>query len=145
MKFHLIGELLCYPNHNFHFVTAFFHSDPLSLTDEDFELPSTDKKPLMNGHHTNSNNNNKQHKGLKSTSNRSFHHQKPMPACKKKKVRKSSDEKFLEDNSNYYGFQVLESKLRNGVVQNNNQVWNNGNRNSNSSSRQARNTLQQCF
>lgn len=31
-------------------------------------------------------------------------YQKPMPASKKK--RKSSDEKFLEDNSEYYGFQV---------------------------------------
>lgn len=29
-----------------------------------------------------------------------------------KKKRKSSAEKFLEDNSEYYGFQVLPSKLR---------------------------------
>ena len=33
----------------------------------------------------------------------------------KKKPRKSSAEKFLEDNSEYYGFQVLPSKLRSSV------------------------------
>ncbi len=33
-----------------------------------------------------------------------------MPASKKK--RKSSDEKFLEDNSDYYGIKVLPTKLR---------------------------------
>ncbi len=33
-----------------------------------------------------------------------------MPASKKK--RKSSDEKFLEDNSQYYGIEVLKAKLR---------------------------------
>lgn len=38
-------------------------------------------------------------------------YQRPMPACKKQK-RKSSDEKFLEDNSEYYGIKVLPSKLR---------------------------------
>jgi hypothetical protein len=37
-------------------------------------------------------------------------YQRPMPASKKK--RKSSDEKFLEDNSDYYGIQVLPNKLR---------------------------------
>lgn len=33
-----------------------------------------------------------------------------------KKKRKSSAEKFLEDNSEYYGFQVLPSKLRSSSV-----------------------------
>ena len=33
----------------------------------------------------------------------------------KKKPRKSSAEKFLEDNTEYYGFQVLPSKLRSSV------------------------------
>ena len=37
-------------------------------------------------------------------------YQRPMPASKKK--RKSSDEKFLEDNSDYYGIKVLNTKLR---------------------------------
>ena len=34
-----------------------------------------------------------------------------------KKKRKSSAEKFLEDNSEYYGFQVLPSKLRSSSVE----------------------------
>ena len=35
----------------------------------------------------------------------------------KKKTRKSSAEKFLEDNSEYYGFQVLPSKLRSSSLE----------------------------
>ena len=36
-----------------------------------------------------------------------------------KKKRKSSAEKFLEDQSEYYGFQVLPSKLRSSSVESN--------------------------
>ena len=36
----------------------------------------------------------------------------------KKKPRKSSAEKFLEDNTEYYGFQVLPSKLRSSSFEN---------------------------
>ena len=41
----------------------------------------------------------------------------PGPACSKRK-RKSLTEKFLEDNDNYYGIQVLPNKLRNQTTTN---------------------------
>ena len=40
-----------------------------------------------------------------------------------KKKRKSSAEKFLEDNSEYYGFQVLPSKLRSSSLDQSNHVF----------------------
>merc|ERR1711981_1551861 len=50
-----------------------------------------------------------------SPSNLSYTNSRPGPACSKVGVRKrkTAAEKFLEDNADYYGIQVLPSKLRN--------------------------------
>ena len=84
-------------------------SDPLSLEDFDPEVeadPLSDsqanKSPILNGLLTRPTTSKK--------ASRLPYHQRPMPASKKK--RKSSDEKFLEDNSDYYGIKVLPTKLR---------------------------------
>ncbi len=83
-------------------------SDPLSLDDAEDPLSST-SSPILNGLLTG------KHPSSSSSSTAKRLHrlpydQRPMPASKKK--RKSSDEKFLEDNSDYYGIKVLPTKLR---------------------------------
>ena len=82
---------------NIHFFLLSFR-DPLSTVDIKIECNGIDQ----NGVH----NDDSEDNPLEGSDQLTHHNGPP------KKKRKSSAEKFLEDNSEYYGFQVLPSKLR---------------------------------
>lgn len=85
-------------------IRSFLFSDPLCLDDVKDE-PNLILLGLSNG------NSFLGHEVPTIPAIRGPNYQRPMPASKKKQ-RKSSAEKFLEDNADYYGIQVLNSKLR---------------------------------
>lgn len=93
---------------NIHFFLLSFR-DPLSTVDIKIECNGIDQ----NGVH----NDDSEDNPLEGSDQLTHHNGPP------KKKRKSSAEKFLEDNSEYYGFQVLPSKLRSSSLDQSNHVF----------------------
>ena len=97
-----------------HNIISFFFRDPLSSVDVKIECNGE-----QNGHANEEDDDDPEDPLSLNNANSATNVNANANEPPTKKKRKSSAEKFLEDNSEYYGFQVLPSKLRSSSVESN--------------------------